>query len=64
LQKKRAQQTEELYQQMEEAKATALREKLEQRQRSLRNNGHDTSRLERAHQNVLLETWALFREIC
>nr|CAB3228682.1 coiled-coil domain-containing protein 66 [Phallusia mammillata] len=55
---KREQQTRKLYQQIQEAEAFALRDKLERRKHILHDNGHDTSRLEKTH-NTLLATKSL-----
>uniref|UniRef100_F6ZTV7 CCDC66 domain-containing protein n=1 Tax=Ciona intestinalis TaxID=7719 RepID=F6ZTV7_CIOIN len=53
MEEKREKQTQHLYQQMQEAKASALKDKLERREEALRNRGHDTSRLEKTHMNTL-----------
>ena len=39
---------------MQEAQASALKEKFEKRQKILRKNGHDTSRLEQHHKIELM----------
>jgi len=51
----RDQKTRQLYQQMQEAQASALKEKFEKRQKLLRKNGHDTSRLEQHHKIELIK---------
>jgi len=51
----RDQKTKQLYQQMQEAQASALKEKFEKRQKLLRKNGHDTSRLEQHHKIELIK---------
>ncbi|XP_078488520.1 coiled-coil domain-containing protein 66 [Ciona intestinalis] len=53
MEEKREKQTQHLYQQMQEAKASALKDKLDRREEALRNRGHDTSRLEKTHMNTL-----------
>jgi len=51
----RDQKTKQLYQQMQQAQASALKEKFERRQKLLRKNGHDTSRLEQHHKIELIK---------
>ena len=46
LQELRDKKTRELYQQVREAEAAAIKDKFEKRQKLLKRNGHDTSRME------------------
>ena len=49
---------------MQQAQASALKEKFERRQKLLRKNGHDTSRLEQHHKIELMCVASKLANIC